>query len=112
METKLAELPLGNTDIGSGEVYRVLRRESSAIKNRFSSRLRRLFNACVTVDPGRIHILKSIEGMVRGEDLLLESPIKFTDILRSMELTDSASESIEIFVQQGHSSKSISSAIS
>ena len=55
---------------------------------RFLARLRRLFNECVTIECGRIYIAKQLEGMVRGEDALIDSPIKLYDICAALEALD------------------------
>lgn len=63
--------------------------------NRFLARLRRLFNECVIVECGRIYVAKHLVGMVRGEDVLIETPIRLHDILAALERTDSAYEVID-----------------
>ena len=64
---------------------------------RFLARLRRLFNECVTVECGRIYIAKVLEGMVRGEDVLIEQPIRLQDILAALESTDASIEVVNAF---------------
>ena len=62
---------------------------------RFVARLRRLFNECVTIECGRVYVAKQLEGMVRGEDTLIETPIKLHDICASLESLDAFKEVVD-----------------
>lgn len=70
----LCALPEVNTDIGTGVVCSVLRKESRMLKSRFHSKLRRLLSNCIICEYGRVNIIKRLKGMIHGcgEDIYLE----------------------------------------
>jgi len=80
MDEVVQRLPRATTEVGDGEVCRLLRREARLPGGRFCARLLRLLHCAIRIDPGRIHVLKAVEGMVPGEDMLVDRPIPLADV--------------------------------
>ena len=94
--TMLTEMPAPNTEIGTGEVCTVLRKEARLLRSRLQARLKRLLGNCVTCECGRLIVTKRLKGMLRGcgEDSLLESTIELADIWNALISIGSAEESV------------------
>ena len=75
------------------------------IKHRFKSRLRRLFSSCISVETGRIQIFKSLDGMIRGEDIIIDTPVLLEDIIQIMGKMDVCKEAMQSFAHQGFNFK-------
>jgi hypothetical protein len=76
----LDELPLFDSDVGTGSVCRLLRKEHHIQKTRFISKLNRLLSECIQFERGRIVVLKYLKGVSRAEDMIINEPIKLGDI--------------------------------
>ena len=101
MKTCIDELPAPNTEIGTGKVCTILRKEGRLINSRFQAKLRRLLNNCIMCEYGRISVNKVLSGMIRGkgEDLLLVSQsIQLKDIWMSLSSIGHLDESVHHFV--------------
>lgn len=84
LKTKLSSLPPPNSEISTGKVCSLLCRESQIQRFRFVARLRRLLAASVRVEVGSIHVIKSLSGMLQGEDLIIQTPLRLEDIWRAV----------------------------
>ena len=84
MKTTLSRLPSDRTDIGAGVTCRVLQNEGTILASRFHSRLRRLVQQCVSIERGRVVVLRLVKGVMRDEGTLLDTPIRLHDILQSL----------------------------
>jgi hypothetical protein len=95
-------LPGPNTEIGTGAVCSILRKEARTLKARFHAKLRRLLGNCIVCECGRVTVTKRLKGMVRGcgEDLLLvEDGIELSDIWAALISIDGAEESVSGVVE-------------
>jgi hypothetical protein len=84
MKVALSRLPSDRAHIGSGVTCRVLQNEGAILASRFQSRLRRLIQQCVNIERGRIIVLRLVKAVMRDEGTLLDTPIRFRDILQSL----------------------------
>ena len=64
----LQTLPADNTELGTGAVVTLLRREAALIKSRFASRLQRLLSQCLVFSAGSLTVTKCLRGIVEGEE--------------------------------------------
>lgn len=80
LEGSLKRMPNSNTEVGSGSVCTILRREGGIIRHRFHARLKRLLRHCIQFDCGFCSITKKLHGIVEGEDVILENHIQLSDI--------------------------------
>lgn len=76
----LQSLPGTNTEIGSGVVCSILRREKKFLQSRLISKLKRLLNECVQYEYGRICVSKQLVGVLRSEDVIIDDPIELSHI--------------------------------
>ena len=81
MDEVLQLLPGTNTEIGSGAVCSILRREKKFLQGRLISKLKRLLNECVQYEYGRICVNKQLVGVLRSEDVIIDDPIELGHIL-------------------------------
>ena len=95
LTTVISDLPAPNTEIGSGKVCTALRQESQILIYRFQARLRRLLSLCIHVDIGRIAVHKKLEGILRGEELEVQVPIRIEDIWTALTITGIAHDEIK-----------------
>ena len=100
VKSMLTEIPAPNTEIGTGEVCKVLRKEARLLQARLLARIKRLLGNCIVCECGRLSVTKRLEGMLRGcsEDSLLESAIELSDIWTALISLDSAEESANAVV--------------
>ena len=82
VKKSLEMLPGTNTELGTGAVCRVLRRESRLLSSRFQAKLRRLLSNCIVCECGRLTVTKRLKGMLRGygEEMILDDSIDLSDI--------------------------------
>ena len=92
----LDALPAPNTEVGTGAVCRVLRREARLLNARFHAKLRRLLSNCIVCECGRLSVTKRLKGMLRGggEEMILDVGIELADIWACLVSIDSAEESV------------------
>lgn len=94
LETSIStSLPNPNTEYGSGVICTTLIKEVKLLKYRLQSTIRRLILNCFVVDFGRITILKSLKGLIRSEEAIIDNPIYLTDLWHSMLLLETSNES-------------------
>lgn len=96
----LTQIPAPNTEIGTGEVCSVLRKEARLLRSRLLARIKRLLGSCIVCECGVLTVTKKLKGMLRGcsEDSLLESPIELSDIWTALISLGSAVESVDDIV--------------
>lgn len=80
IDATMKNLPALNTEIGSGKVCLILRRESRVLKSRLTSKLRRLLSECIQIEHGKVIVNKQLKGMLRSEDYILQNPIDLTEV--------------------------------
>jgi hypothetical protein len=95
MDNAMDKLPGPNSILGAGFVCITLRKECQMLHSRFSSRIRRLLGNCIQFENGRITVLKSLKGMLRGEDILLDYPIQLVDIWSALVRTGCYDECVQ-----------------
>ena len=100
VQTMLTTIPAPNTEIGTGEVCTVLRREARLLRSRLQARVKRLQGNCIVCECGRLSVTKRLKGMLRGcgEDSLLDSTIELSDIWAALISLGNAEESVNIVV--------------
>ena len=96
VKVMLTEIPAPNTEIGTGEVCTVLRKEARLLRSRLIARIKRLLKNCIVCECGTLRVTKRLNGMLHGcsEDSLLESTIELRDIWTSLISLGSADESV------------------
>jgi hypothetical protein len=77
-------LPAAGSELGTGQVCRLLRREFSILLSRFRSRCKRLLRACIFVENGKVLITRTLKGSVRDEEFALQSPVPLSDVWLSL----------------------------
>lgn len=92
----LSELPASNTEIGTGEVCTILRKETRYLQSRLLARIKRLLGNCIVCELGKLNITKKLKGVIHGcgEDVLLESCIDLSDIWEALLSIGDVEESI------------------
>ena len=80
LEQSLEQLPGANSELGSGQVCTILRREGAMLRYRFHARLKRLLRQCIHLELGTCVVNKQLQGIVQGEDAILDTPIRLTDL--------------------------------
>lgn len=101
VKSMLTELPAPNTEIGTGDVCTILRKEARLLRSRLQARIRRLLGNCIICECGRLNVTKKLRGVLRGcgEDSLLESTIELSDIWIALISLESADESVYSIVE-------------
>ena len=96
VKKSLEMLPGTNTELGTGAVCRVLRRESRLLSSRFHAKLRRLLSNCIVCECGRLNVTKRLKGMLRGcgEDMILDDSIDLSDIWACLVSINCAKDSV------------------
>ena len=96
VKKSLEMLPGTNTELGTGAVCRVLRRESRLLSSRFQAKLRRLLSNCIVCECGRLNVTKRLKGMLRGygEEMILDDSIDLSDIWACLVSINCAKESV------------------
>lgn len=90
----LLHLPRPNTEIGTGKVCSILRRESALVKSRFQSKLKRLLDHCIQIEKGKIFVCKSLKGMIKGDDVLLQNPLPLGSIWGAIRAAGDCDEAV------------------
>jgi hypothetical protein len=68
----------------------LLRKEARLLKYQFGARMKRLIKSCYEVTCGKIQVNKLISGVIKGEDDIIEIPIKLSDIWNALVMTKQA----------------------
>ena len=71
----LSELPGSNSEIGSGKVCAILKKESKLLQCRLTAKLNRIFKECVHFEYGRISVHHELKGVLRSEDTIINEAI-------------------------------------
>jgi hypothetical protein len=72
LKATISKLPSVNTEIGSGKICQLLRRESLILQNRFQTRLKRLLRNCIHIEIGKVNVTKKLKGVVRDEEFVFQ----------------------------------------
>lgn len=94
LESSIDSLPGINSEVGSGYVCQILRKEFQILRYRFQSRLKRMLLNAVQIEYGRMSVQKCLKGVLTGEDRVLEAPIHLVDIWSSLLAMDCADDCI------------------
>lgn len=101
LQSNIDSLPSSsNSDIGNGKICKLLKRENSILQSRFKSRLKRLLRNCVSVDVGKVAIIKKLQGSVPDEEQVLTEPIELPIIWTAIIQADIADECINVIIQE------------
>lgn len=90
LEAKVEGLPSVNTEVGSGAVVALLRKEAKLVRYQFSARVRRLMKASYQISAGRITVTKLLAGVIKGEEDVPAEPLPLADIWTALLATEQA----------------------
>ena len=102
LQDNINNLPSTNTDIGTGKVCLLLRKEFSILQSKFQTRLKRLLRNSINIEQGKISIVKRLKGGIKDEEVILQTPILIHDIWNSLLQTSSLSsfnEYVNLFIK-------------
>lgn len=98
----LTKLPSVDTEIGSGKVCALLRREYAILHSRFVARLQRLLRNCIHVEISKIYVNKSLSSsdLLNEEDYIDSECIPLVDIWTALSLCseDAFNDCIDMIV--------------
>lgn len=80
INTRLASLPSESSDLGSGQVCKLLRTEYLMVQERFFCQLRRLLDHSIIINPGKIYVRKRFSGVIPNEDMIIENEMHIEEI--------------------------------
>lgn len=80
IQDALTALPDMSTDVGSGAVCSLLRKEHRIHRSRLVSKLQRLLKEAVQFERGRVVVYGELNDVIRCEDMITEDPIALADI--------------------------------
>ena len=86
LDESLAQLPSPNSELGSGQVCAILRREAASLRHRFHARLRRLLRHSLQFSVGACSVARRLRGIVPGEEAILEPPLPLRDLWAALAL--------------------------
>jgi len=96
----LNNLPGPSTEIGSGKVCNILRKEVKLLHCRLVSKLNRILKESIQFDYGRITIHQELKGVLRSEDIIINEPIKLTDVWTAVHLCHRGDEMTERLLKE------------
>lgn len=87
IEIKLVQFTSDSvTSIATGKVFTDLHNEHLRIISKLKSKLKRSLTECIRFENGRVIVSKVIQGMLRSEDIVLEEPIKLSELWEAVVL--------------------------
>ena len=100
MNASIPKLAKVNTEFGKSPVIGFIQKEMKLHQAQFSSRLRRLARACFHFSTGKVNVMKSLSGVVHGEDGIVENPIKLADLWRLLAETGQAQDIVNEVIRE------------
>jgi hypothetical protein len=91
----LSELPGPSSEIGSGKVCSILRKETKLLHCRLTAKLTRILTESVQFDFGRVSVHRELKGVLRSEDIIINEPIALRDVWAAVTLCRRTDEVVE-----------------
>lgn len=91
----LDKLPGTNTEIGSGAVCSLLKKENKLLHCRLTSKLNRILKESIQFEYGHISVHSELKGVLRSEDTIINDPIKLSDVWRAVNLSNRTDEAVD-----------------
>ena len=100
LNISLEGLPGPNTEIGSGKVCSILRKECNLLNSRLHSKLMRILKESVQFEPGHIAVHQELRGVLRAEDTIINEPIALKEVWTAINLTGRDDEAVDVLLRQ------------
>jgi hypothetical protein len=95
----LEGLPSPNTELGSGTLCTVLKKECKLLNSRLCSKLTRILKESVQFEYGHISVHSELRGVLRSEDTIINDPIALKDVWTAINLTARDDEIVEMLLK-------------